>query len=412
VHHEQLAIRCLVLRTNSPRAVLTIVCIAELMAMSLWFSGTVVAPFLANPWPNPSNAVSSLTLAVQLGFVAGAIFIAVFNLNDHFSAAQVITWSAWLAAAANYGSFIHHDSPAMALALRFVVGAALAGVYPSGMKLLASWFDHGRGAALGTLVGSLAIGSALPHLIAAIGAVTGNNWHLVMRASTLLAMVGGLLILIFVEDGPFAAKSPPFDLHQVTAVLRNRRLRLATFGYLGHMWELYSLWTWIAAVLAVSFATDPRDPHVRLWSFIAMAVGLIGCVWAGVAADRAERAHLVRSRSKVTIIAMVASGACCLLAAAFLPQPHVVTVIALIWGISVVADSAQFSAIVSEVADRRYMGTALTMQTALGFLLTAFAIRATGYLAQHYGWRIAVASLSIGPILGTLAMQRLSNTAE
>ncbi len=400
------------LRLKSPRAVLAVVCIAELMAMSLWFAGTVVAPFLARPWPDSSNAVSSLTLAVQLGFVAGAIFIAIFNLNDHFSAAQVIVGSAWLAAFANYASFIHHDSPAMALTSRFVVGAALAGVYPSGMKLLASWFDRGRGFALGTLVGCLAIGSALPHLLSAIGAVTGNNWHFVMRASTLLAFAGGLLILIFIEDGPFAAKSPPFDFHQVTSVLRDRRLRLATFGYLGHMWELYSLWTWIAAIFATAYATDPRDPHVRLWSFIAMAVGLGGCIWAGIVADRAEPAHLVRSRSNVTIIAMVASGACCLLVAALLPWPRAVTVIALIWGISVIADSAQFSAIVSEVADRRYMGTALTMQTALGFLLTAFAIRATGAIAQHYGWRAAVASLAFGPIFGTLAMGLLARDSR
>ena len=400
------------LRVRSSRAVLTVVCIAELMAMSLWFSGTVVAPFLARPWPAASNAVSSLTLAVQLGFVAGAIFIAVFNLNDHFSAARVITGSAWLAAVANYASFIHHDSPPMALTSRFVVGAALAGVYPSGMKLLASWFDRGRGFALGTLVGCLAIGSALPHLLSAIGAVTGNNWHFVMRASSLLAFVGGLLILIFVEDGPFAAKSPPFDFHQVTAVLRDRRLRLATFGYLGHMWELYSLWTWIAAILAAAYATDPRDPHVRLWSFIAMAVGIIGCVWAGVAADRAPSTHLVRSRANVTIVAMAVSGGCCLLVAALLPWPRIVTVVALIWGISVIADSAQFSAVVSEVADRRYMGTALTMQTALGFLLTAFGIRVTAAIAQHYGWGAAVASLAIGPILGTMAMQRLCRASD
>jgi MFS family permease len=382
------------------------------MAMSLWFSGTVVAPFLARPWPDASNAVSSLTLAVQLGFVAGAIFVAVLNLNDHFSAAQVITFSAWLAALANYGSFIHHDSPTAALTLRFIVGASLAGVYPSGMKLLASWFEQGRGFALGTLVGCLAIGSALPHLLSAIGAVSGNNWHFVMRASTLLAFVGGLLILVFVADGPFAAKSPPFDLHQVTSVLRDRRLRLATFGYLGHMWELYSLWTWIAAILAAAYMTDPRDPHVRLWSFIAMAVGLAGCVWAGIAADRAQPTHLVRSRSNVTIIAMATSGACCLLVAALLPWPRAVTVVALIWGVSVIADSAQFSAIVSEVADRRYMGTALTMQTALGFLLTAFGIRVTGYLAQQFGWRIAVASLALGPILGTLAMRQLAQDPQ
>jgi MFS family permease len=379
------------------------------MAMSLWFSGTVVAPFLARPWPDPSHAVSSLTLAVQLGFVVGALFISIFNLNDHFSAPRVIAASAWIGAAANYGSFIHHDSAAAALALRFIVGAALAGVYPSGMKLLAGWFEQGRGFALGALVGFLAIGSALPHLLAAIGAVTGNNWHFVMKASTLQAVIGGALILIFVREGPHAAKSPPFDITQVGEVLRNRRLRLATFGYLGHMWELYSLWTWIAVILGASSASNTSEARVRFIAFAVMAVGLAGCIWAGVAADRAERAQLVRSRSKVTIVAMVASGACCLLVAMLFPWSKAVIAVSIVWGVAVIADSAQFSAIVSEVADKRYIGTALTMQTALGFLLTVAGIRITGLVAEHYGWRIAVATLAAGPILGTWAMARLAS---
>lgn len=385
------------------------------MAMSLWFSGTVVAPFLARPWPNTpdlSNAVSSLTLAVQLGFVVGAILIALFNLNDHFSAVQVIAFSAWLGALANYGSFIHHDSPAAALSMRFMVGASLAGVYPSGMKLLAGWFEQGRGFALGTLVGSLAIGSALPHLLSAIGIVTGNNWHFVMRASSALAALAGAMVLFFVKDGPHAAPSPPFDITQVAEVLRDRRLRLATFGYLGHMWELYSLWTWVAVILAASAGSDPRNASVRLTAFVVMAVGIVGCIGAGLAADRAERAQLVRSRSRVTILAMATSGACCLLVAAVFPWPKAVAAVALVWGVAVIADSAQFSAIVSEVADRRYIGTAVTMQTALGFLLTVAGIRATAYLAQQYGWRIAVASLAIGPLFGALAMQRLAKVPD
>jgi MFS family permease len=396
------------LKIKSAKAVLLIVCIAELLAMSLWFSGSVVAPFLAKHWADPAGAVSSLTLAVQLGFVAGALLISIFNLNDHFSASRVIAFSAWLGAVANYGSFIHHDSPAFALTLRFLVGASLAGVYPSGMKLLSGWFQQGRGFALGTLVGSLAIGSALPHLLAAVGAVTGHNWHLVMQVSSVQAIIGGALIVFFVSDGPFAAPSPPFDIHQVAEVLRSRRLRLATFGYLGHMWELYSLWTWIAVILAAASTADVRDPSVRLMAFIAMSAGIIGCIWAGIAADRAESTHLVRSRSRVTIIAMVVSGACCLATAVIFSSPKAVMAVALIWGISVIADSAQFSAIVSEVADRGYIGTALTMQTALGFLLTVAGIRVTGYVAEHHGWRIAVATLAVGPILGTIAMWRLS----
>jgi MFS family permease len=393
-----------VLRARSPQAVLGIVCLAELMAMSLWFSGTVVAPFLARSWPDPSNAVSSLTLAVQLGFVAGALFISILNLNDHFSPVAVIACSAWIGAIANYGSFVHQDSPSLALTFRFLVGAALAGVYPSGMKLLSGWFNRGRGFALGTLVGCLAIGSAIPHGVAAIGAVTGQNWHLVMRASTMQAIIAGILVLLFTTDGPYASRSAPFDLRQVGEVLRNRRLRLATFGYLGHMWELYSLWTWIAAILAAALATDASTAFVRGTAFTVMSVGVVGCIWAGIAADRAEKKQLVRSRSRVTIIAMATSSACCLLVAACFPWPKLVLLIAVVWGVSVIADSAQFSAIVSEVADSRYIGTALTMQTALGFLLTVVGIRVTGLIAAQYGWRLAVATLAVGPVLGTVAM--------
>lgn len=376
--------------------------------MSLWFSGTVVAPFLARNWADPVSAVSWLTLAVQLGFVAGALLIAILNLNDHFAASRVIASCAWLGAIANYGSFVHHDSPTLTLILRFLVGASLAGVYPSGMKVLSGWFEQGRGFALGTLVGSLAVGSALPHLLAAVGAVTGRNWHLVMQWSSLQAIIGGALIFFFVSDGPFAAPSPPFDVRQVGEVLRNRRLRLATFGYLGHMWELYSLWTWMAVILAATSATDSGVTSTRLMTFVSMSAGLIGCIWAGVAADQAGSKSLVRSRSRVTIIAMAVSGTCCLLTAALFAWPRAVMTVALVWGISVIADSAQFSAIVSEVADRRYIGTALTTQTALGFLLTVMGIRATGYIAQHHGWRVAVATLALGPILGTVAMWRLS----
>jgi MFS family permease len=275
------------------------------------------------------------------------------------------------------------------------------------MKLLSGWFDRGRGFALGTLVGCLAIGSAIPHLIAAIGAVTGHNWHLVMRASSVQAVIAGALVLVFVDEGPYASSSSPFNFRQVGEVLRNRRLRLATFGYLGHMWELYSLWTWVAVILAAALSMDVHAVTVRSIAFAVMSVGIVGCIWAGISADSVERAQLVGSRSRVTIIAMATSGVCCLLVAILFPWPKLLIAIAIIWGVSVIADSAQFSAIVSEVADKRYVGTALTMQTALGFLLTVVGIRVTGMIATHYGWRVALATLAIGPMLGSIAMQRL-----
>jgi MFS family permease len=306
-----------------------------------------------------------------------------------------------------------------AIALRFLTGAALAGVYPPGMKVLAGWFKSGRGEALGFMVGALCLGSATPHGINAIGGVGASDWKMVIFASSGLAMVGATLIALFVKDGPYAAKSPPFDIHQVAEVLsfRNRRLGLANIGYLGHMWELYSLWAWVALMLRES-ATRTGDVtwNVKLLAFIVIGIGSFGCWWAGRIADRvpmgvdAEAAR-IRQRSRVTIVAMAISGCCCLLAAALFHNFYAMAGISLVWGIAVIADSAQFSTIISEVSDQRYVGTALTMQTAMGFLLTAISIRITAAIGERCGWPLAAASLAIGPAVGILAMLRLNGIA-
>ena len=402
--------------------------------MSLWFAGTAVLPQLAQQWRAGLGVTAWLTLAVQLGFVLGALLSAVFNLADVFSAPRLLVVSTIAAALFNLGfaAFAAGSIPA-AIAFRFLTGAALAGVYPVGMKILAGWFRQGRGLALGWLIGALSFGSALPHGIGALGGVGDGSWRAVqplVLTSSGLALIGAMIMAAFVRNGPFAAPSPPFDMGQVGELLafRNRRLALANFGYLGHMWELYSMWGWIAVILAQSAkltaanraATAPVDLVVSVLTtsatlkaaaFLAIAIGIVGCVWAGWVSDRVPPAgSQIAQRSRVTIIAMAVSAACCLLTAVFFDNVYAVMAISLVWGISVIADSAQVSAVISEVADPRYVGTALTLQVALGFLLTSVSIRVTAAIGEHYGWRIAVASLAIGPVLGIWAMMRLQKS--
>ena len=382
---------------------------AELLAMSLWFTGTAVLPQLARQWQAGLDVTSWLTIAVQLGFVAGALVIAVFNLSDVFAPTRVFAVSSVAAAAANaLFAAVAGRHVALAIALRFLTGAFLAGVYPTGMKLVAGWFRQGRGLALGVLIGALTVGSALPHGVRALGEL---DWRAVVLSSSVFALLAAALVAFGVHEGPYATASPPFRFTQIGEALRNPRLRLANLGYLGHMWELYSMWGWIAVLLAAAGTSYSRS-LVELAAFAAIAIGALGCVWAGRASDgRAGdpyegHAHLCR-RARVTIVAMTSSGACCLLAAAVFHHFALLVVVALLWGIAVIADSAQFSAIVSEVSNWHYVGTALTTQVALGFLLTAISQRAVAALAANYGWRWAAASLAVGPALGILAMRRL-----
>ena len=417
----------------SATTTLVLLCIAQLLAMSLWFAGTAVLPQLAQQWRAGLGTTAWLTLAVQLGFVLGALLSAIFNLADVFSAPRLLVFSTIAAALFNLGfAAFAEDSIAAAIAFRFLTGAALAGVYPVGMKILAGWFRKGRGLALGWMIGALSFGSALPHGIGALGGVGEGSWHAVqplVLTSSVLAMIGAIIMAAFIRNGPFAAPSPPFDMGQVGELLafRNRRLALANFGYLGHMWELYSMWGWMAVILAQSAkltaanrtATSPLairsvltdSAALKGATFLAIAIGIVGCVWAGWVSDRVPATgSQIAQRSRVTIIAMAVSALCCLLTAVFFGNVYAVMAISMVWGISVIADSAQFSAVISEVADPRYVGTALTLQVALGFLLTAVSIRVTAALGEHYGWRIAVASLAIGPVMGIWAMLRLQKS--
>jgi len=378
--------------------------------MSLWFTGTAVLPQVTAMWHAGLALGSWLTVAVQIGFAAGAIIFALFNIPDVFSPVRVMAVSCVLAAASNAGFVFVADRPLPAILLRGLTGFFLAGVYPTGMKIMAGWFQRGRGMALGVMIGALTVGSAVPHGVNAIG---GAHWRWVVLLGTAQALAGALVVALGVRQGPYATAQPRLDFSQVLEIVRNRRLRLANLGYLGHMWELYSMWGWIAVILGAASAWS--KPQSEAATTLVIAIGAVGCVWAGLASDRLQHrpeSQRIAQRARVTMVAMAVSAACCIAGALAFHRPVLLLAIAILWGISVIADSAQFSAIISEASDKSYVGTALTLQTALGFLLTAFAIRATAAIQTSYGWPLALASMAAGPLLGFWAMSGLLRTGS
>jgi MFS family permease len=383
---------------------LLLLALAELLGMSLWFAGTAIAPQLQDRWSLSAAQVGWLTTAVQLGFVAGTAVVAVLNLADILASRLLFAVAALLGAVCNV-TLLLADGFGFAVATRFACGFCLAGVYPPAMKMIATWFKARRGLAVGTIVGALTVGKATPYLVHAF---PGAGIATIVLAGSTSAAVAALLVWFVYRDGPHPFAPRPFSWALVATVVRQRQWRLATGGYLGHMFELYSYWTWIPVFLAASAAVyagragqGDAAPLVSLLAFGTIAVGGFGCLWGGVVADRIGRERLV-------IIAMAVSGACALLIGlTFGRSWWVLAPIALAWGFFVIADSAQFSVLVTESVPSHAVGTALMVQTSLGFLLTTVTIQLIPPLVSALGWAWAFPVLAVGPAAGIAAVRRL-----
>ncbi|MGH9482390.1 MAG: MFS transporter [Terriglobales bacterium] len=388
------------------RRALALLAAAVLLAMAPWFTTAAIVNQLRAAWRLTPAGAAWLTIAAQIGFVAGALVSALFNLADLLAPRALMLLGGLAAAAANAALAGCHGFSA-AWPWRFLTGACLALVYPPALKLLATWYRSGRGMALGVMVGALTVGSALPHLVSAWG---GADWRTVVLVTTAITAVGGLGGGVAGRTGPYPFSRARFNPREVGKVLANRGVRLATFGYLGHMWEMIAMWSWMGPFLAEAFArVGGSRPAAALATFVVIGAGGVGCWRGGVRSDRG-------GRERAASLALAISGICSLSIGWLRPYTGLgltaLLALALIWGFWIVADSAQFSTLVTELSDPSYVGTALTTQLGLGFTLAAVTVWLIPWILARGGWGWAFAVLALGPALGLAAMARLARLRE
>lgn len=385
---------------------LALMAMAVVLSMTTWFSATAIVPELTRRWDLSPSAAAWLTNGVQLGFVVGALGSSLINLADIVRLNRLMAASAALGAAANL-ILLAEPGIAGAIAARFLTGLTLAGVYPPALKMMATWFRRGRGLALGLLIGALTLGSSLPHLFRALGG--GVDWRFVVALASASSLAAALIFAIAIREGPYPFARATMDPAQIGAVFRNRPLLLANLGYFGHMWELYAMWGWFLAFAAAAAEAGNAalTGRASLVTFAVVAAGVPGCILGGWLSDRI-------GRTRTTAIMMGASGASALaIGFVFAGPAWAFLLVAMIWGVTVIGDSAQFSAAVTELGDQSFVGTALALQLGLGFGLTVLTIWLTPIFADWIGgWRWAFLLLVPGPVVGVAAMLALRRRPE
>ncbi|MBX2825381.1 MAG: MFS transporter [Gammaproteobacteria bacterium] len=377
---------------------ISLLVIAEIAAMALWFSSSAVLGDMASEAPLSTALSAALSSAVPAGFVLGALLVAILGIADRFDPRRVFALSAFVAGLSNACLLLLEVGDVAAVLLRFITGACLAGVYPVGMKIAVGWGTRDRGLLVGLLVGGLTLGSAAPHLLAYIG---GADWRLTIALTSLAAFIAAALVLL-VKLGPHHGVATRFEPAAILLGWRDRNIRSAFLGYLGHMWELYAFWAWLSSALVVSYAmqadVQDADSLAKLTTFIAIAAGALLCPVAGRYADRLGKA-------RIAALAMLVSGTSALAAAWVFGGPvWLVFVVAVVWGMSVIPDSAQFSALIADYSPADKAGSLMTMQTALGFALTIITVQVTPVLAAVIGWPGLFVLLSLGPLFGIVSM--------
>ena len=393
-------------KPRSKQMSLLLVTVATFLSLSVWFSTNAVSTALETDKAIGESSMTVLTIAVQIGFVFGTLFISFTNLSDLINARTLFTVSSILAAITNF-LVVPLDSPEALIVTRFATGAFLGGVYPMGMKVLSGWYVSGRGFAIGTLVGAVTLGSGTPHILMS---VFSENWQMVILVSSILAITGGVILKVFVGDGPHDVVGAKFNPRYLISALSQRGPRLALIGYLGHQWELYAMWAWIGSFMLYVLEERPLfGDGIQLASVITFLVFAVGAVASSLAGAWSEKI----GRTAVATIAMVISG-CVALFVGFIPVEWSVLIVifVLIWGASVIADSAQFSTAITELSDPVYRGTMLTFQTGVGFALTAISIWLLPVVKDLSGWGWAFAILALGPVVGITAMLRLRSLPE
>lgn len=385
---------------TTPRRILPVIVVAQFACTSLWFAGNAVMPALQGLWHLPVSATGLVVSAVQAGFVVGTLLFAVLALSDRFRAPTVFLVCALLGALSTFCVAAVCHGLASLMAARFATGFFLAGIYPVGMKIAASWCQQGLGRWLGYLVGALVLGTAFPHLLR--GFDTSLPWSVVIYSCAGASVLGGLAVYLWVPTGPYLPARSPFSIRALPQVFSKPRLRSAAFGYFGHMWELYALWAFVP-LLAATYAHVHGMPHlnVSLVAFYVIGIGAVGCVAGGEAARIWGSGH-------VALLQLAISGLACILSPLmFQTSPAVFFTFLGVWGIAVAGDSPQFSSLVGVTAPREYVGSALTIVTCIGFAITTVSIELLGFLSQSVPIQYLFLMLVPGPVLGLFAARRL-----
>jgi len=383
--------------------VLPIIVISQFCCTSLWFAGNGVMNDLVSTFQLNASALGYLTSAVQLGFIAGTLIFALLTIADRYSPSKVFFICAVIAGLLNLGVIFQNNTISSLLSFRFLTGFFLAGIYPVGMKIAADYYQKGLGKSLGYLVGALVIGTAFPHLLK--GLTIGFPWRLVIIFTSSIACLGGLLMLLFVPDGPYRKSSQKFDFRVCIKVFKIKKFRSAAFGYFGHMWELYAFWAFVPVILSNYSALYPNITfNIPVLSFIIIGVGGIACVIGGYLSQ-------IYGAKKIATTALLLSCICCLISPLFLSinSSSALIVFLIFWGIVVIADSPLFSTLVAQNSLAESKGTALTIVNCIGFSITIVSIQLVNILNVSWNPKYVYIILAIGPILGLIALYEKKN---
>ncbi len=392
------------MQNSIPKRILPTIVLAQFAGTSLWFAGNAVIPELVQELKLTEMAVGYITSAVQFGFISGTLLFALLSVADRISPSKVFLACAVLGASAN-ALTVYSDTFLLLMLSRFATGFFLAGIYPVGMKIASDWHKEGLGKALGYLVGALVVGTAFPHLIKYFSA--DLPWKVILFATSWFATAGGLILYFAVPDGPYQGKKGEFEPSAMVRLFKNRNFRSAAFGYFGHMWELYTFWAFVPIMIAYYGSGHGHVyGQISLWAFTIIGIGGISCAIGGHWA--------VKSNSKkVALVSLIGSGICCLLAPVMFDLPFYLFIgLLMVWGLFVVSDSPQFSTLVAQSSDSKYVATGLTIVNSIGFAITIFSIQLVNMIWAQWQSPLVFLVLGAGPLLGVISIIRYELTPQ